>query len=483
MYVRASLSVSLAAAAVFAVPGLSLATDPETVVVGQLISQLGDDAWTARRDAEAALVRQGVAALPNLQSSLAAMDAQADPEARARLSNVVETLRRQADVEGRTVTAQFDNAPAADALHELARQAEVEISLALPPNARITADFDKVPFLEAITQVCETKKWSMVLSSSGPRNLELLISDDPNRGVGGGLICSTGPALVAVRGGEWSRRVDFTDRLGNASRNGEFRFEFVALLEPRFQIGPREFEIEWTLATDASGHSLLPGDGPVFAGVEDLQGNAGDPDGPAAGMAGVVDVADAGERKPTVSAAEWTAGRLPFTVDLARLGHTIEEVGHVTLAGRIKGLVGTGLRDATADLSVTDPEAASQAKDIVWVVAGEPVGLRLSAMEPRTGDAPDRRRWAVSFEMLRPASRQVERLVVSALAEPQLTSADGTTFRRATTRSRVGQSAGVEYIVEFTGPVDAKPSHIACRIPERAAHLDLPFRFEKLPVP
>ena len=150
-----------------------------------------------------------------------------------------------------------------------------------------------------------------------------------------------------------------------------------------------------------------------------------------------------------------------------------------SLEGRLRGLVGTGIVPMIANFT-TNP---STADDTLWTVAGEPVAVRLSQLQPRGNDNDDRTRWAVSFEILRPAEQSVERLVVASLAMPELFDADGTPLRRATARSRVGISGGVEYVVEYIGNEHTVPMSLRCEVPERRVQLDVPFAFEKLPVP
>lgn len=125
--------------------------------VREHIGNLDSESVDVRASAQAALVKLGKAAVPQLEEALKS----AAPEARARL---VEILRAIADRErragavppGTRVSLQVKDRPVRDVLDELQRRAGTPLDLRKVPAAeRVTVSLEDLPFWHALDEVCK----------------------------------------------------------------------------------------------------------------------------------------------------------------------------------------------------------------------------------------------------------------------------------------------------------------------------------------
>lgn len=461
--------VAAAAAVVVTLGTSALAGEPDVAAhVAELAAELDEPQWAVRHQAEKRLMQLDPAALPAIEAILAELPAD-EAESRSRLNRVAASLRARSEKGGREVRLSLNAAEPAKTVHALADEAGVDLYVAPNLPGRATTGTYDGAFWDVLLELCRQNGWDVSWSSGGEQNLSATIvaAGQSQNGLAGPAFIS-GPVLFTVRGGHFDRSVSFDQVAATGGdfvqRSRSFGYELAAHLEPRFQVGPRTFEIEWTEARDAFGRSLLPGDAQnLVADVGMLQNDVAEADRNLAGR-------PAGR---FVTSAEWRAGRLPFTVSL-RADDT-DALDRVTLAGRLRGLVGSSLTDMTAD--VADGTATE------WCVAGEPIVVRLEQGRQINSDGDVTRMWHVNFEILRPLSADLEQLVLATLAECKVTLADGGTLRRGATRTRTLRNGAREYQVDFSGETAAMPVAVRCRVPARAMRLDVPFRFEDLPVP
>ncbi len=449
---------------------------PAADTVDTLVAQLDDPRFTARRQAQTSLLELGASALPTVRRALDHPDTPA--EARARLAGIARELHAHAESDARHITLELHAATPADVIVKIAGQAglALEADARLTP-ARIDVDLHDVPAMDALATLCEQHGWDLASSARGPQKLDLKIINATGERQLVGQTQAAGPLLLTQRGGRVTHSVA-TDGLGASAtsrRETVLSIDFAAHLEPRFQIGPRDVEVEWTRVTDAAGRSLLPGDAPsqMIADAGALRVGFAETPGVPAGQP-----ADDGDR--LVSRAEWTAGRVLLSLKLPLSDAHPPAAGPLSVAGRFRTLVGGEL---TAHAIELVPDAMGEVPR--WIVAGEPVAVRIKSISPRPGDAEGHRRYAASFEMLRPVDAAGERLVIASLAGCRL-SRHGETLRRATTRTRLGASGGVEYQLEFVespreGTAADAPFQLTCTAARTAVWLDVPFAFNSVP--
>ena len=447
---------------------------PPAQEVQALVAQLDNPRFAARRLAEESIRELGVAALGPVERAL--RDAEASVEARARLARVAADLRADAFAEPRRVTLDLADAPAADVLAALADQAGLTLRVAadLAP-ARIDARYQNTPALAAIADLCARHDWDIATSARGALKLDVEIVNADARRQLAGPTQAAGPLLLSLRGGELTRSVRHAGANNVATRQTELSVHFAAHIEPRFQIGPREIEIEWTRIADAAGRSLMPGDAPSEM-VADLGAMAGGfaetPVAPAARPSGTED--------DLVTHTQWSAGHALVSLELPLPDGLTPAEGPLSIAGRFRTLVGGDLADREAILTPHGNAA------LRWSVAGEPVTVRLKSLPRRPGDDDGEERFGACFEILRALPPSHERLVLASLGGCEL-SRDGRALRRATTRTRTGTSGGVEYLVEFVDRGDAgdaqSPLRLTATLAQRAVWLEVPFAFDNVPNP
>jgi hypothetical protein len=161
--VSAFLAAVVAAAPVSPVAGSPDAT--KAADAERLVQQLGATRHADREAASKALDALGPAALPALREALK----NSDPEIRRRAGDLLAKVERQAEsaaaLAPTKVRLHADNAPLAEVVHDLGRQANVRILLAREPVAlagrRVTLDIGESGFWDALDALCRTAKVSI----------------------------------------------------------------------------------------------------------------------------------------------------------------------------------------------------------------------------------------------------------------------------------------------------------------------------------
>jgi hypothetical protein len=428
-----------------ATPASGESAEPATVRA--LIADLDHTDWATRERAQVALVKMGPAVVREAASTLADSPA---IEQQSRLAAVMEQLAAADDLSPRRFSGSFEETSPAEVIEQLRRETGLALGLPaagvnLPP---VTATFHEAPALAVLAELCRDHGWSASASAAGGADLSIRLAT--GTGQFRGPAVAHGPGLVVLKSARREQVHCFVDD-DSAQR---FELELAAFLEPRFQIGPRDFTVEVTTAFDASsGLSLLP----AGTALADLGEHL--PDG-------------AGLAPPVVATARWTAGRLPITLDLAPPA----QAGRLHLEGVVRGLVGTGLRDRVT--------AVDTSSEVRWVIAGEPVLISLHPAPSTRRDGPERRRWALQATLLQETPRDLRQLIEASLSNLTLQDATGRSFTRGRLRTRSpGGTDGGAVTVEFLGHVDAVPQRVRGRMPTRALRLELPFAFEDVRVP
>jgi hypothetical protein len=319
-------------------------------------------------------------------------------------------------------------------------------------------------FFTSLNRLCRENGIDVYPSSAGPRKLRLQLVPRTQQPWLAGPTVEAGPVLVVARSAERTSSITLGDEAPTPA--GTLRYSFDALLAPRYQIGSRDFTIEWSRATDRDGQSLL---------VRPRQ-EGGDPvPSQAVGVATIDFGGDASPTtpEPVYSTGQWRSGRLRFGLNLDP--DTPASAGPVTVAGTIHGTIGGELYDA---------EQVGRGWT-TWVVAGEAVRVHLLPGESRDGRAV----WSAAFHTGRPVSEKVGRLLAESLASARLVLGDGSEARRG--RVQAGAAAvGWSYEVTFTAThrTDAfvgprQVVRLDCEVPRDAVRLAVPFRLDGLPLP
>lgn len=215
----------------------------------KLVSQLGSSKFAEREAALKALEEMGPAALPALRRGAEAKD----QEVRQRVADLIAKYERQADSDAAFVPTKvrlkFAEAPLAEVIGDLAKQAKVRIQLAREPadlaSRRVTIDTGETSFWHALDRLCQEARVSLrspafdpspseehaaaagpvrFIGVSGPRTDDNLVIQD-------GLVAECPTAyLGAVR----VRLIP--DRWGNRNRGPgeEHKWTFEVMAEPKF---------------------------------------------------------------------------------------------------------------------------------------------------------------------------------------------------------------------------------------------------------
>ena len=475
---RPRLALSLAVAA-FAVLSASLQAAPPQVngaaagierprktldesQVRELLARLADSAWSVRQGAQDELVALGPDILPILaQARAQSADLQAHSAIGLIETQIADNLARV----GRPISVHLSDADAAAALREMADQAGFALTIdeRRLQGVRVNDEIAGASFWEAMLQLCAAHDLDLRPIESGLRATRA--TEGAARTIGGPASTS-GPMIILARGAHYERRLTLdrhpaaatlADTPAAAEASERFRYEFEALLEPRFLIGSRQFTVLLTRAQDDAGNVLHAGC--ATADGSDLRRDLADP---AAGPG------DDPALSATLSEAAFSGGRLKFEVDLK----FPESPGsRLRLAGRIRGLVG-------ADISQMKAAAIDLAEGAAWHVAGERTEVSL---EPSAAAG----RWSLSMTSARAVTPEVGDLLAVSMATAELFDAAGDRFRRGALQSTTGDDGRLTLRLEFIGPADGSmlPRQLTCRVPRCALDLDVPFEFDNLPVP
>jgi hypothetical protein len=153
---RQALIVAFAASTVVPFALADAPADSPRTNVAKLIEGLGARDVRIRDTAQKAISELGVETLPELQKARSS----ADPEVRRRLDELIPPLARKLALAPKLITLHMMNRPIKDVLAELSRQTGYKIGswpeepTAKDPNV-FTFHLDKVPFWQAMDQVCE----------------------------------------------------------------------------------------------------------------------------------------------------------------------------------------------------------------------------------------------------------------------------------------------------------------------------------------
>jgi hypothetical protein len=117
-----------------------------------LIAQLGDESGAVRAAALQALIASGPTAIPRLRDALNSQDAEVQQRAMCALGELELAQKLAGVMQSRSpVTLSFQNAPFAQVLQDIARQAGVQFEGAVTgPDCRITATFTRAPLMQVL---------------------------------------------------------------------------------------------------------------------------------------------------------------------------------------------------------------------------------------------------------------------------------------------------------------------------------------------
>jgi len=142
--------------------GLATAAAPDAIEIDRLIQQMGSDEFAQRESAARALDTIGEPALGALKKAAATAE---DMEIRRRSEDLVKVIEKRAEtteiLKATTVKLHFQDTPVAEAVAELARQANYTDKLVLAEaakaqlaNRKVTLDTAEVTFWEALDKLC-----------------------------------------------------------------------------------------------------------------------------------------------------------------------------------------------------------------------------------------------------------------------------------------------------------------------------------------
>ncbi len=401
-----------------------------------LTNDLSSPDWPTRKAAAERLALSGPSILSRLEASMRSRDV--DPATHA-FSAVVEAVESSNQLAGATVEVRADRAE--EAIRALC--AAPGLLLERGPNLKNKGAIEAVgTFWEVVIDLCRTHDWDVSVNAGGSRNLRMAMVPARDERQLAGPVCVTGPAVVVVRELRQTRHVDFAAMLPEANElpatnaKQSLRIELEALLEPRYQIGTREFVVHWSQVATTSGKDLLDED-----------------------------------RAQAI--AHWSAGRLRFGLDLA--GQGVPGGDELNVAGTIRGSVGGDLYDV--ELPADDTEAE-------WIIAGEPVMVRLDRGPDLNGNRGRRTQWQFHAALRRQPDAPTQKLILTALAGLELVGPSGELMRGAT-RTDFESPMGPQIEIDFVGPSAAgsgRPT-ARCELPRRMVWLELPFEFDGLPMP
>jgi hypothetical protein len=472
---RLAFSLALAAFSTLATPLQAAPPQPDSPAAGierprktllpeqvhEQLAKLADPSWVIRQAAQDELVALGPDILPILALARAeSADLQAHAAIRLIETQIADNLARV----GRPVFVHLADADAAAALREIADQAGFTLTIddRRLQGVRVNGEIDGASFWQAILQISASHDLDLRPVESGLRATRA--TEGAARTVGGPASTS-GPMIILARGAHYERKLTLdrdpasatlADTPAAAQASERFRYEFEALLEPRFLIGSRRFTVILTRAQDDAGNVLHA------AGAADGADLRRELAEPAAGAGDDPALAAA------ISEAAFTGGRLKFDIDL---DFPQSPGRQLRLEGRIRGLVG-------AEISQMKAAAIDLAGGAAWHVAGERTEISL---EPSAAAG----RWTLSMTSARAVTPEVGDLLAVSMATAELLDAAGDRFRRGALQSTTGDDGRLTLRLEFIGPADGSmlPRQLTCRVPRCALELDVPFEFDNLPVP
>lgn len=240
-----------------AVPSTAPTTAPSTrpavdltARVAALIPKLASGNWKDRDAAEAALVALGPDAAPAVNDALGG---DVKPEVRSRLQGVLTEYDRLREYGPTLVTLSLKDADAKAVFDALFKAAKAEYSV-YPENAlqnagKLSVDYDRTPFWEAMTDVCKKTGMNVRHMYDGHK---LTVAAERGNGPMFSPQVVAGPVLVTAEGMNVSANINFANA-ASASRAGGL--SLMVLLEPRFRATGGVIQVDRLV--DDRGESLL----------------------------------------------------------------------------------------------------------------------------------------------------------------------------------------------------------------------------------
>jgi hypothetical protein len=227
------------------------ATQPADVEA--LITQLSDDQWRVRQQAQDRLVQLGLDVVSRLQRLVKESP---DEEARTRAEAALRQIEEN-DRSGPTlITLHVKDMPVRAAVAEVARQAKVDL-VVYPPfdnqpnNAQpITLDADRQPFWLVVRQICE--KAGLTPDRMGPQRQITLMQRSDNWSKKPSLV--NGGFLIVAESATRNYNVDFSTN----TIQHNFSLRLRALIDPKLRILEGSNALRLEEVVDENGLSLIP---------------------------------------------------------------------------------------------------------------------------------------------------------------------------------------------------------------------------------
>lgn len=234
-------------------PTLRAQTTQPAADIETLITQLSDDQWRVRQDAQDRLVAIGKDVVPRLQQL--AKESQ-DEEVRIRAEAALRQIEENERTGPTLLTLHLKNVPLQTALAEISRQAKTPIAT-WPPfqhqpdnNPKITLDADRQPFWLVIQQLCKQAGLSPE-RVGGPQQPITLMQRSDN--------WSKKPAvhhngfLIVAESASRNHNVDFATNA--VSHNYSMRLR--AFIDPKLRVVEGATMVRLEEVVDDKGNSLV----------------------------------------------------------------------------------------------------------------------------------------------------------------------------------------------------------------------------------
>jgi hypothetical protein len=232
--------------------------------IESLIEQLGDKDFQRREAANKALAALGAEALPALLRARS----HPDPEIRRRLEELIPPLERTLTLAPKRITLHVTNKPIREVIDELSKQtgyrfAGLESQGSKGGKLVYSFDFDRVPFWQALDQVCEAGGFVLQQNYYGDDSLRVFHQAESYVP----FVCYDGAFKVMATGFNYSRSNQFAHIFRNQPNqhsSESLQVNLTLAAEPKLPIlklGP----VRLSAAEDEEKQSMLP----------NIEGNAG----------------------------------------------------------------------------------------------------------------------------------------------------------------------------------------------------------------
>lgn len=237
-----------------------------TVDPADVLRRLASDDWKQRQAAERELVQLGEDALPAIDAMLKGTGPVGSPRLDAETRARLEGARRQiaeARAMGTTyVTLHLKDAAPADAVAALAKAARGPLRT-YPDNLfdhgqwpRVTLELDRVPFWDALRQLCDR----LGLAPNGWNDgVRLMPNGGDGEGQFDGPSSTDGPFLIVANEVHHNRSVRLAAGAAAArAEEDDFGVQFAAFAEPKLTVLSCTETVVLDEAVDDRGNSLRP---------------------------------------------------------------------------------------------------------------------------------------------------------------------------------------------------------------------------------